>query len=53
MMQRGIVEGEGENINRVQKKNNNDKGIELQVHGSLIQDKHQIASVFNTFFLID
>ncbi len=39
-----------ENINRVQKKNTNDKVIELQVHGSLIQDKHEIASVFNTFF---
>ncbi len=41
-----------ENINRVRKKNYiNDKGIELQVHGSLIQDKHQIASVFNHFFI--
>lgn len=41
-----------ENINKVQKKNNkNHKGIELQVHGSLIQDKHQIVSVFNNFFI--
>lgn len=39
-----------ENINKVKKKNNkNHKGIELQVHRSLIQDKHQI--VFNNFFI--
>lgn len=31
--------------------NNRDKGFELQVQGTLTQDKAKISSVFNTYFI--